>query len=75
MINILEYLPPGAHLSISLEDYETFIRIAKQSERERFTRLIGREIEKLQGTPNDQLVMEMTSVLLNLMQRVKGEQA
>jgi hypothetical protein len=31
---ILRYLPPGAHLFIALEDYETFIRIAKQEERD-----------------------------------------
>ena len=35
MINILNYLPPEANLSISLEQYQTFLEIAKQQERER----------------------------------------
>ncbi len=40
MINILNYLPPEANLSISLEQYQTFLEIAKQQERERIIKLL-----------------------------------
>jgi hypothetical protein len=40
MSEILRYLPPRAHLSIALEDYETFMKIAKLEERERIIKLL-----------------------------------
>ena len=47
MINILNYLPPEANLSISLEQYQTFLEIAKQQERERIIKLLEAERWKL----------------------------
>jgi hypothetical protein len=40
MIDILMFLPPQAQLSISLDDYKTFLEIAKQDEQQRIIKLL-----------------------------------
>jgi len=49
-------------------------RAVADAERERFVRIIEREIEKLQGMPNNQLFAEKIVMLLNLIARVREEQ-
>ncbi len=40
MSKILRYIPRSAQLSICLDDYETFLQIAKDDEQERIIKLL-----------------------------------
>jgi len=62
------FLPPQAQLSISLDDYKTFLEIAKQDEQERIIKLLDDLLVSLNGAyPTDY------GLAATLRQLIKGE--
>jgi hypothetical protein len=67
-----EYNP--TEFNPELANYELGIEYGQRLAEERIIKLLDREIQKLQGNPNDQLIVEITSRLLKLIALIKGEQ-